>query len=99
MSLAVPISLPPSPSPGVALLFQCVYVPALCVTLLQCGEPEGVMKNTPRKNQLQRRPKDLHRFLSYLLLRCAYVLLSILLVGWAGAASTMRPENVDLGTR
>lgn len=98
-SLVVPISIPPSPPPGIALLFQCVYVPALCVTLLQCGEPEGVMKNTPRKNQLQRRPRDLQRFCSYLFLRCAFALLSIALVGWAGAASTMRADNVSFRTR
>lgn len=99
MSLVVPISLPPSPPPGIALLFQLVYVPVLCVTLLQCGEPEGVMKNTPRKNQLQRRPKDLQRFCSYLLARCAFVLLSIALVGWAAAASTMRTGDTSFRAR
>jgi hypothetical protein len=98
-TLAVPLSLTAAPSPGMALLFLCVYVPALCLTLLQCGEPEGVMKNTPRKNLLQRRPKDLQRFLSYLGMRCAYTLLSLVLVGWVGAASTLRSDGHTLSTR
>lgn len=82
-----------------ALLFLCVHVPVLCLTLLQCGEPEGVMKNTPRKNLMQRRPKDLHRFLGYLGLRCAYTLLSLVLIGWVGAASTLRSDGHTLSTR
>ena len=89
MSLAVPLSVPPSPPPGLALLFQCVHVPALCLALLQCGEPEGVMKNTPRKNALLRRPKDVQRFCAYLAVRSGFVVLSVALVGWVSAASTM----------
>lgn len=89
-TLAVPMSLPPSPSPGMALLFVCVHVPVLCFTLLQCGEPEGVMKHAPRKNALLPRPRDLQRFVSYLAVRCGCVLCSVVLVGWLAAASTMR---------
>lgn len=98
-TLAVPISLPAAPSAGIALLFVCVYVPALCLTLLQCGEPEGVMKNTPRKNLVQRRPRDLQRFMGYLALRCGYLLFSIVVVGWFGAASTMKSGGQRFGTR
>lgn len=87
------MSLPPSPTPGVALLFVCVHVPVLCFALLQCGEPEGVMKHAPRKNGLQQRPRDLQRFLSYLAVRCACVLFSVALVGWVAAASTMRSSR------
>lgn len=89
-ALGVPVSLPVSPSPGIAMLFCGFYVPAISLTLLLCGEPEGVMKNTPRKNVLQRRHKDLQRFLTYLAVRSGYVLASAVLVGWFAAASTMR---------
>ena len=99
VSMLVPLSLPPSPPPGLALLFQLIYVPALCLTLLQCGEPEGVMKNTPRKNQLLRRPRDVARFCWYLALRSGYVLLSIVLMGWLTAASTMRESGTSFGSR
>lgn len=57
------------------------------------------MKNTPRKNQLQFKPKDVQRFATYLALRCSFVLVSIVLVGWMGAASTLRGSGRSLGQR
>jgi hypothetical protein len=83
----------------VALLFVCVYVRVVCFPGVLGGAPEGVLRNTPRKNALQRRPNDLQRFLSYLAVRCGWVLFSVVLVGWVGAASTMRTGGRSLGSR
>jgi hypothetical protein len=93
LSLTTPMSIPPIPTPGMALLFQCVYVPTLCLALLQCGEPEGVMKNTPRKNAYFLRPNDAWRFAKYLAIRSGYVLFCIGVIGWVGAASTLGNRN------
>lgn len=90
--MLVPLNVPPSVPPCIALLFLCIYLPVLALTILQCGEPEGVMKNTPRKNNfhLQRRPKDTQRFYVYLAIRSSFVAISVAIVGWFCTASTMR---------
>ena len=57
------------------------------------------MKNTPRKNTFLRRPRDVRRLCSYLLTRSAYVVLSIAVIGWVGAASTMRDGSKSVYER
>ncbi len=92
VSFAVPLSTPPSISPPLLLLFLFVYLPALCLLLVHAPAPHGVMRNTPRKNSLMVRPRDLHRFLSYLGARSGFVALSVFLVGWFASSSTLRGD-------
>ena len=70
-----------------------LYIPVICIMLLQCGEPEGVMKNTPRKNKLVLRSKDTQRFYFYLFFRSIYVALSIGIIGVMCTASTFQSNT------
>ena len=49
-SCAIPLSIPPSLPPPMALLFLFIYIPLLSFSILFGPGPEGVMKATPRKN-------------------------------------------------
>ena len=51
---AIPISVPPIMPPPIALLFTCVYIPAVLLTMFFTGSGDNVMKNTPRKSKLIR---------------------------------------------
>jgi hypothetical protein len=47
---ALPLSLPPSLPPPMALLFLFLYIPLLSFSILFGPGPDGIMKATPRKN-------------------------------------------------
>jgi hypothetical protein len=47
---ALPLSIPPSLPPALALPFLFVYIPLLSFSILFGPGPDGVMKATPRKN-------------------------------------------------
>jgi len=112
MSNAVPIAIPPSIPPSIALLFLCVYIPIISIAILLSPAQEGVMKNTPRKNNYfatnagsqrvkvndSKRKADEGRFIRYLCWRSGFVVLSVFLVGWTTAASSLRENGVSLFT-
>jgi hypothetical protein len=50
VACAVPLSVPPSLPPPIALLFLFLYIPLLSFSILFGPGPDGVMKATPRKN-------------------------------------------------
>lgn len=74
---AVPMSVPPVLSPPLALLFICVYLPVIGIAMLFSPADDKVMKNTPRKNILVKKPKDVSRFAHYLAMRVGYVCFSV----------------------
>ena len=49
VACALPLSIPPSLSPPLALLFLFIYIPLLSFAILFGPGPDGVMKATPRK--------------------------------------------------
>ena len=50
IACALPLSIPPSLPPPIALLFLFIYIPLFSFAILFGPGPDGVMKATPRKN-------------------------------------------------
>lgn len=96
LSNAIPLSLSPTLSPSMALLFILFYIPLLLIAMLQSDAPDGIMKNTPRKNFFICRIGDENRFLSYLLIRCFFVSISVFIIGWITGASIFKDNNESL---
>jgi hypothetical protein len=96
LSNAIPLSLSPTLSPSMSLLFILCYIPLLLIAMLQSDAPDGIMKNTPRKNCFICRVGDENRFLSYLLIRCFFVSISVFIIGWITGASVFKDHNETL---
>jgi len=95
-SQAIPLSIPPIPPPPMALLFLCVQLP--CISLAMFFSPavgdDHVMRKTPRKNNLIRKPRDISRFQNYLSARLSTVCISVFVVGWIATSSK---SELDVG--
>lgn len=87
----VPIGLPPSIPPGIALLFSIVYIPVMALSLLGSDAPDGIMKNTPRKRiKSKRKEEDEYRFCCYLVMRSFFCAFSIFVIGWIVAEDLLK---------
>ena len=91
VSNAVPLVIPPSLPPCIAMLFIFVYLPIILLSMLHSPAPVGVLKNTPRKNLVNIRRGDEARFVCYLLIRAGYVAVSVFVIGWL--TTTHKPSD------
>ncbi len=86
----VPISMPPSCPPPIAILLSMVYIPSIGLSMIFNEDHEGVMKNTPRKSSFTRRPRDESRFYVYLAIRALCIVFAIVITGIFTAASVFQ---------
>lgn len=82
------MSVPPVLPVPILLLFVFVYIPTLLLSILFVRSSENVMKNTPRKSTLVRKPREESRFIQYLFARSGYVALSVACIGWLTEAGS-----------
>jgi phosphoglycolate phosphatase-like HAD superfamily hydrolase len=93
MSQAVPMDIPPSLPPSLAILFILVHVPLIAIAIAFSDGPDKVaMKNAPRKSMLTRKPGDEKRFMQYLAIRCSCVCVSVFLIGLISLAATSQSD-------
>lgn len=88
----LPVSTQPHITPNTVLMVWAIYCPILAVAVLVGPAPLAVMKNTPRKNLFSTR--DENRFFLYLVLRCAYVVGSVCLIGWVSIGCVFASPDV-----
>ncbi len=89
----LPINIPPSCPPAMAIIFIVIYVPCICLAMLFTDDHERIMKTTPRKNILQLKPKDQSRFVYYFSMRIGTFASSIIIAGYFTTASVLRGSD------
>ena len=99
VSLAVPVSVPPSLPAPFAIIFLFVYLPILLLINVTAPAPSSVLKNTPRKALLSLDPDTESRYFYYLACRAGYVILSVFITGWLTAASLGDDYDTVTGER
>ena len=87
----MPLSLPPIPPIPLVIIFVCVQLPALSLSMLfsPAGGDDHVMRTTPRKRKLVRRPKDESRFKNYLAARVGIVCVAVFVGMYSHCPSLM----------
>ena len=93
-ALAMPVQTSPTLPPALAILFVMVYIPCITISMLFSPSNEMVMKNTPRKNSLDVRPRDKERFVFILCARVSLVLISSFIVGWVAAVDALKGSEL-----
>jgi hypothetical protein len=93
ISYAIPLNIPPYCPPAMALVFLFVYLPLIILAMMFTDDHEGIMKMTPRKSVLQRKPKDAKRFYYYLMMRVSCILFSIWITGYLTTVSLFQQNN------
>ncbi len=83
----LPVGVPPTLPPDMALLFLFVYIPLLLLSVIVSPAPPNVLKITPRKNVFNMSQEQERRFTLYLLWRAGFTMVAIYVVGWLCAAS------------
>ena len=95
VALAIPVKNSPTLPPILALLFVMVYIPCITISMLFSPSNDFVMKNTPRKNSLDVRPRDRERFVFILCARVFLILFSTFAVGWVCAVDTIKGNQLN----
>jgi hypothetical protein len=93
VSYAIPLSIPPFCPPSMMIVFLLVYLPLLLAAIVFTDDHEGIMKNTPRKNILFKKPRDESRFLYYLSVRVLTIVFSIWITGYLTTVSVFKNGN------
>jgi magnesium-transporting ATPase (P-type) len=83
----LPVGVPPTLPPDMALLFLFVYIPLLLLSIIVSPAPPNVLKITPRKNVFNMSQDQERRFTLYLLGRAGFTMVAIYVVGWLCASS------------
>ena len=91
----IPINIPPVLTIPLLLLFICIYLPIISISLLFCDTYEGIMKNTPRKNYLLQKRGDEQRFFQYLLIRISYIIICIFIQSWVTCSSIYKINDIN----
>lgn len=96
VALLVPLSLTPFIPLPLLLVFLFFYIPIIGLSILftKVNAQDSVMKNTPRKRNGIRKPKDEFRFKSFMFARCLFVAVSMVVTQWIAVMEGTRSKSL-----
>lgn len=101
VAFLAPLTIPSFLPLPIVLLFLFLYIPLLLLSMLftRASSHDTVMRNTPRKRRMVRKPAEEGRFKSYLAMRCLTVLVTMALMQWLTTASLYGDSNIRFTDR